>query len=235
MKQKAKHKLVLTFAFLLANVSVKAQDCSYMQLRQGAVYTYNMFDAKDKPSGSVMYNVKDARNKDGGVEANVFVQTKDEKGKDIHQSEARYICNGEKFLVDMNAMLSGQQEAFKNMEVRGDASYIEFPTELVEATTLPDGKMHLDMYNEGQPYGSVDIAVTERNVEAKESVATPAGTFDAFRIKSKMNTSIKIAGIGFPTETNTVEWYAKGVGMVKQESYNKNGKKVSSVMLASKN
>ena len=228
-----KHFLSTFVAFVFLAVSAMAQDCSYMQLRQGAMYTYNMFDAKDKSSGSVTYNVKDAQNKDGGVEATVHVQTKDEKGKDIHQSEARYVCNGEKFLVDMNAMLSGQQEAFKNMEVKGDASFIEFPTELAEASTLPDGKMHLDVYSDGKLAGIIDLNVTERKVEAKETVTTPAGTYEAYRIKSKMNTSLKIAGIGFPTETNTVEWYAKGVGMVKQESYNKNGKKTSSIVLAS--
>ena len=126
MTQTLTQKFFLTLTLLLAAVCANAQNCSYMQLRQGAVYTYNMFDAKDKPAGSVTYTVKEARDKDGGVEAKVHVQTKDEKGKDIHESEATYLCSGGKFLVDMNAMLSGQQEAFKNMEVKGDASYIEF-------------------------------------------------------------------------------------------------------------
>ena len=52
-----KHFIATFVALVLLVVSTKAQECSYMQLRQGAVYAYNMFDAKDKPSGSVTYNV----------------------------------------------------------------------------------------------------------------------------------------------------------------------------------
>ena len=54
-----------------------------------------------------------------------------------------------------------------------------------------------------------------------------AGTFDCYVIYSETKTKMMMANKTFPSRT----WLAKGVGMVKQESYNKNGKLMGSMVL----
>jgi hypothetical protein len=56
-------------------------------------------------------------------------------------------------------------------------------------------------------------------VLAEETLNTPAGKFDCFKISQKvfMKTLGKI-------EINSIEWYSEDVGMVKSETYDKKGK-----------
>ena len=65
----------------------------------------------------------------------------------------------------------------------------------------------------------VSVDQTDRKVEKKESITTPAGTFECYLI-TETNT---MKTMGTPQETHNKLWLAEGVGMVKQESYKKNG------------
>jgi hypothetical protein len=67
---------------------------------------------------------------------------------------------------------------------------------------------------------------TDRTVTGTETIDTPAGKFDCFIISSQ--TEVKM----LMTKTGTSKsWIAKGVGLVKQEDYNKKGKLISSEIL----
>ena len=66
---------------------------------------------------------------------------------------------------------------------------------------------------------TIDIRVKDRKVMAEESISSDAGTFDAFKVSSI--TEIKMMGT---REMKNVEWIAKNVGMVRSETYDKNGK-----------
>ena len=58
------------------------------------------------------------------------------------------------------------------------------------------------------------VNITNRKVEGKESVTTPAGTFDCFKITYDIETKF-----GVKIERNAIEWIAKNVGTVRSESY----------------
>lgn len=61
--------------------------------------------------------------------------------------------------------------------------------------------------------------ITFRKSEANKSTTTPAGTFDCFKISydSEIKAGLKMTVKG-------VEWVAKNIGVVRSESYDKNGK-----------
>ena len=67
---------------------------------------------------------------------------------------------------------------------------------------------------------TMTIEIVNRVVESIEEVTTPAGTFECF----KLNYDVK-SKIGFIKQNykNSV-WYAKGIGAVKTETYDKKGK-----------
>ena len=62
--------------------------------------------------------------------------------------------------------------------------------------------------------------VTNRKVEAIEDVTVKAGTFKGYKFSSEVNAS----AMGMKSKSNNTDWYAKGIGIVKTESYDKNGK-----------
>jgi len=65
---------------------------------------------------------------------------------------------------------------------------------------------------------TMQINVINRKVLGAEKVKTPAGEFECVKISHTMETKTMVK------KTHTiVEWYAQGIGLVKQETYDKKG------------
>ncbi len=62
------------------------------------------------------------------------------------------------------------------------------------------------------------MQVTNRKVQAKETVTTSAGTWDCYKITNSTKMKIKTMGIGMPMNIENTEWFAPGFGVVKTES-----------------
>ena len=120
-------------------------------------------------------------------------------------------------------------KSIENFDVSVDGTNLELPDKLEVGQTLKDAEM--TMHVDASPLKmNFIISVTDRKVEAKENLKVPAGSFDCFKISQKMYTKTMMK-----IETSAVEWYAKGVGMVKSETYNKKGKLVGYSLLTAYN
>jgi hypothetical protein len=64
------------------------------------------------------------------------------------------------------------------------------------------------------------VTITDRKVVGKESVTTPAGTFDCFKITSNSTIKTKTV-VGITMEFSAIEWLAPKAAIVKSESYKK--------------
>jgi hypothetical protein len=93
---------------------------------------------------------------------------------------------------------------------------------------LKNGDMKIAFSSGGMTIMNMSFSVTNRKVEAVESVTTPAGTFDCYKISFDVATKMMVN-----VKTKGVEWYAKGVGMVKTETYSTDGKLLGSNILTS--
>lgn len=69
--------------------------------------------------------------------------------------------------------------------------------------------------------------IINRRVEAIEDIAVPAGSFQCFKLTGDIIATV----MGKKANSSTAEWYAKGVGVVKSETYDKNGKLDSYIQL----
>ena len=63
------------------------------------------------------------------------------------------------------------------------------------------------------------VNMINRKVEKKETVTTPAGAYDCYVVYSESQMETMGMNKTFPSRL----WLAEGVGMVKQESYQKDG------------
>ncbi len=70
----------------------------------------------------------------------------------------------------------------------------------------------------------------KNTVVARESVTTPAGTFDCFKIESEMSSKAMLQ----TTRMKTISWLAEGVGTVKSETYDNRDRLQSSMELVAK-
>ena len=130
--------------------------------------------------------------------------------------------------MDMKMMIPQQQmEQFKNMEMKAESNYLEYPANMKEGDQLKDANFTMTAQNGPVPY-NMDMKISERKVLGKESVTTPAGTWECFKISSKSKINMKM-GINIPMNFETTEWYAPGFGIVKSENSKGGGTEITAV------
>lgn len=119
-------------------------------------------------------------------------------------------------MMDMKMNIpQGQQ--FSSTDARIQNVYLEYPANMNVGDQLKDGHMEMETDSKGMKQ-TLTMDITNRKVEGKESVTTPAGTWDCYKITSSTKMKIKTMGVGIPINMDVTEWYAPGVGVIKTES-----------------
>lgn len=65
----------------------------------------------------------------------------------------------------------------------------------------------------------MNMRIFDRKVEGTESVTTPAGTFNCFKLSQSVEMKMM-----FSVSAKSIEFYSKEFGMVRSESYDSKGK-----------
>lgn len=220
--------LLLSTMLFTVHAAVGQSDCStYYNLVEGTTLQYTNYDRKGKDDGVLNYKVTDVVSDGDGVSATMQVDLSDSKGN-THSTTYGIRCDGDVVQIDFKSLMNEQmisQMGELEMEVSG--TDIEWPNNLSVGQELPDGNINLKMKMSGAINMNMNVETFNRKVEKKEKVTTPAGTFDCFVIYSETRTKMMLGNQVFPSRT----WLAQGVGMVKQESYNKAGKLMGSSLL----
>ena len=109
-----------------------------------------------------------------------------------------------------------QQSPFGgNGEATVGNEYLEFPSSVHVGDQLKDGGFTMNI-KMGPMQGSVTISITQRKVVAQETITTTAGSWSCFKINSVNTVTRNMAGRDLqPIITETTEWYAPGVGIIK--------------------
>lgn len=220
MKTSIKTTLSVFFMLCLFAIPATAQDCdAYFPTDEGTMFEMTSYNGKDKMQGMTRSTVTDISN-DGGFSATVKVESFDKKGKENYTSEYGIACKDGNFKVDMRSMMSGDNmSSMEGMEVDVEADELAFPSNMEVGTDLPDASLKVTMQSAGFSMAGMQIQIVNRKVLARESMTTPAGTFDCIVVSQDVNTKM-VVGI----KASSKIWYAKGVGAVRTESYNGNGK-----------
>ncbi len=219
----------LFFALFLSLYAAKAQsDCnSFYPFTIGSNFQMTSYDAKGKSSATMDYAVTQVTENKGQEIATVASVIKDADGKSIADTTFDVSCNGDLISMDFKSMASPQiLEQYKDMDVKMNGTNLEFPNNLSVGQSLPDASLQIQISMGGIKM-NVDTTIQNRKVVGNENITTPAGTFDCYVIT--YDSAVKAAGINQTTQAK--QWLAKGVGMVKQENYNKKGKVSSTSVL----
>lgn len=96
------------------------------------------------------------------------------------------------------------------------------PHALEPGRKLPDVQLVLTASSENGKL-SFKVSFDKREVSARETIETPAGIFEAFRITERMTFKFLIV----KASMKMVTWYAPDTGIVRKEMQKKNGKVVS--------
>lgn len=210
---------------------INAQDaCSkYYPMVEGSSFQYTMTDKKGKVEGVTDYTITNVSTDGGTTSATYDMKFTDKKGNEVFHNDYNISCSENGIKIDFNSLMPSQmmgqyEEMGLDMDITG--TDIEIPNELTVGATLDDANVSVAMNMSGIKM-NITVDQTNRKVEKSETVTTPAGTFECYLITE----TTKSKTMGAAQETNNKMWLAAGVGMVKQETYKKNGNLISRMEL----
>ena len=213
-------RLITVFVFLLLTENLFSQDCSnYYFLQNNKTIEMTISNKKGEESGKMTYAVSESKKNGSSITAMINSEFVDAKGKTISKATNNVKCENGVMQMDMKTFIPPvQSEQMKTGEAKAADVYLEYPSNMNLGDQLKDGQFNMNYESTSGLKSSIEISITERKVEGKESVTTPAGTWECYRISAKNKIVSKTAGIGFPIKMDVVEWFAPGFGIVKTES-----------------
>lgn len=223
-------KILFVSVFLSGILVLHAQDCTtYFPAKKGAEVEMTSYDKKGKVTGISLMKVLDVNQTSEGMQIKVESTTEavaegKEKGSDENMkvsSKLTFYCKGGEFYVDMKEFMSSLKlDQYEGMDIDISSKDMAIPSHPKVGETLDDGNLTMVVTNNGVKLVTIIVDITNRKVEAKEKVETPAGSFDCFKVSYDISTRF-----GFIKKIGSASvWYAKGVGTVKSEDYDKKGK-----------
>jgi len=201
---------VLFFFSFVAN----AQD-PYFFNKQGMELEYSHSDPKGNIESYSKIVVKEVKKKDAKNYTVVYTTEVFDKNKKSLAAPTEISVDVVDGVITFDPIAS-MGEAGKNAEVKG--TFSTFPADLVVGQDVGDYSYTLKMT------GMSTTVSGKGKVEAKESITTKAGTFDCFKVVSEVSTKVMLT----TTKISSASWYARGIGTVRSETYDKKGKVISS-------
>jgi len=226
-------KALLTIALAsIASFEIFAQCNPFFPLVENTRYEYEMFDKKEKLTVKMSYSFKNVSGSGDNMNATVTQDLYDaKKGDKISSSDLNWKCENGTLHFDMRSMTmmgeNGQEmnmtETGMGVDVTGDE--LDLPNTLTVGQTLNEATYTIKMTMGTITVMNRTYTIKNRKVESQESLTTPAGTFDCYKI-TFLTTDNKSGNT-----TKSAMWYAKDAGLIKSENYKDDGKLIARQLL----
>lgn len=211
--------LIIISVFFISFSSLSQNVCkAYYPFEEGVSFEMTNYDRKGKKESVINYEVTSIEDHVANIKTVIY----DGKGKEITTSSYQITCEGNNISIDFKSLMNPEMfKQYKDMEMDITGTNIELPNDLQVGQSLKDANMNMAI-NMGGMKMNMSVNMINRTVDKKESITTPAGTFDCFALSYDSETKM-----GIKMTFKLKEWIAEGVGVVKSESYNKKGKLMS--------
>ena len=216
--------LRIIFAFTLTivmTIPVIAQDdcSSFYPFDEGVTFQITSYGKNKKVAAITDFLVAEATSNFATFKS--FLRDKD--GEVLNEATFTMSCQDDGIVVDMESLVNPNLlENYRDFETEISGTQIVIPNNLHVGQELPDARMDMRVDMSGINI-KMEVTMTDRRVLGIESVTTRAGTFECYVI-GYTNT----VNMGINRTTTAKQWIARGVGMVKQEDYNRRGRVTSS-------
>lgn len=219
--------LLFLILMLCTQFLAQAQDCNYLnKYKKGTTFQLTTYDKKNKPTGTIDQEVLEKRSVAGGWEMNWKANFSDKKGKSYSTVEMKGSCKNGFYEADARNIYGNSMPPAQNMKVTVSGDMIKYPTNMSVGQTLPDASIEISTQMNELMTMRNSIKTTNRKVEAKEEVETPAGKFQCYKISSEVE--FKLLGT---RKMKVIEYMSNDYGLVKSMSYDKKGKLTGSTVL----
>jgi len=224
-------------ACVLAGIAFhpSAQNCNgFYFFTDNAEVVMTVYDKKGAEGGKLTYKISGVNKSGNNATADFTSEFVDEKGKSLSKGSGKLKCTGGILYVDAKVSVpQTSMAAYKDMDVKGEESFVEYPSSMSAGQSLKDVNFSMEVHNKGSLFSTITLTQDNRKVIGKETISSPAGTWECWKISYDAQFKATMMGIGIPINMKTTEWFAPGFGLVKTESYSKNGKLMGSTLITS--
>ncbi len=216
-------KLLITgitaISFLFTSFSQPPYEC-YFPFEEGISFQRTYYDATGQITAISNAGIDSIAKMGHFYRAFIRDTMLDDKNKEIGRRIFTVDCTDDVIHLSANQLLNPcMTEAYQSMDMAISGEGIRIPHRLVAGSELPKGGNRIDVTSEGLEIVTLNFEIVDRKVEAREHITTPAGKFECFRIRETVQFQTM-----FLTRTyTTLGWYAKKVGLVRQETYDQKG------------
>lgn len=205
-----------------APLALFGQDCAamYDYFQEGVTLEYTNYNKKGKVESVMTQKVMAIEEEADTLIATFDLSSTDEKGKELFRNSFPVKCHAGVIYMDMRSIIPPNQGSAdgQDMQIEVQSTDMVFPPDMKPGQTLPDAEMQMTMRMGGMQLMSTRYTISNRKVEAEESITTAAGTYKCLKISYDLE--YKLLG----TRTiHTEYWYSTAVGMVQTISYDKKG------------
>jgi hypothetical protein len=226
---------VFMLLLVLVTTGAMSQNCDlYIPLVEGKGSQYQTFNNRDRLQGIQDLLIKSVVQSGGRTEAVINAKQLDNRERLQHEGEYKIICDGNTLIIDIQSMLDqAMLKSMEGMEVSmSNIENINVPGNMRVGDKLPDAHMDMKVSMGNVSVTEMKLVTRNRVVEARETITTPAGTFDCFKITYESAIDTRTMGINRKSLSKGVEYYAPGVGNVRSEYYDDKGRLQSYTVLS---
>jgi hypothetical protein len=232
IKSFPKLKVLLPTLLMLFGLSfLSAQSCDdFFPFEEGTVLKYVNYDKKDKVTGKSEISFSKRADLPDGLAVTVDNRVLDDKDELLYEGSYDIECQGGVLVFDASKMLDPNAlAAYQEMEVVISGDNYHIPLNAAGGTSLDDAGVMAEVSSGGMKIMTITVDLTNRQIVGKETVNTPAGSFECTRYSYNALSKIGFVKVQF----SAVEWYNKEYGTIKSESYDKKGKLSAYTLLES--
>ena len=221
--KKVFYAISLVFAGIIFSSFSTDNNCEmYFPTKAGTTFEITNYDKKGKATNVTKHKVISNNGTEIKAHASIYAKLKDKEPS----TEMDYAvkCEGDEFHFNIGSMNMAGSSAMQGMEMEMEGGFVSIPTNPSVGQELKGGDMTVSMGGASMPMAmSIVTTISNRKVDAIEDVTTPAGTFKCIKISEdvEVKTIMKV-------KSKSITWFAKGVGMVRSETYNHKGKLMGS-------
>ncbi len=164
-------------------------NCSNLYLfHKGTVVEAVNYDGGGKETSKQVSTVVNVSNEGGATVSEVEMKNIS-AGSNEQVFTGKYSCDGNNLYVDLSSLFASMEA--KGAKIEGDP--IVFPINITEGQSLPDASYSFTV-SKGDKEMKIKSTIKNRKVEGRESVTTPAGTFNCYKISATVDASMEMPG-----------------------------------------
>lgn len=201
---------------------------TYFDYKEGTEIKMTSYNKKGKVEAENVLTYTEFKTSGKTTEVKVHMQGLDKKGKETMQTDYTMTCENNVIQFDLTYYMAGSMNGMEDMEYEITSENLEYPSVLKEGQTLNDASMEFRTVNSPMPF-VLTMKMDNRKVVGKETITTPAGTFECFKISYDTHNTVGAVTVN----SASIVYLAPKVGVVKIEHYRPNGNSMGYELLTS--